>query len=292
MLRSKNLKKILEQALTKDICVCAVFNEDGVVLAHAATTRDFNISSLRTAAQHASQPANLFGGEPDTHHHHHHHHHNLAGPGQNGEPHYYEHEYGSQASSNLQYFPHSGGRGAGGVGPSAHGNGSDAGTSPPLQSIPPQLATATATAIGAARGSSRKRDSSQSRDSDSFASSFSDDLIDCSPNMSAREKLEDDLAIAASLWQSYENMSSLIERKDRDADEDLGDGASDMQDGLLGNDLHMAIVECEYGKVAVTRLGVYRLFLLSSTATPLGLLKLKSDNLCRFLEECLQCGSP
>ncbi|KAJ1800834.1 hypothetical protein LPJ59_000789, partial [Coemansia sp. RSA 2399] len=50
-----------------------------------------------------------------------------------------------------------------------------------------------------------------------------------------REKLEDDLAIAANIWQSYEGVSGLIERKDRDMDELAGDGNSETHDDNLGN---------------------------------------------------------
>ncbi|KAJ2728062.1 hypothetical protein IW152_006077, partial [Coemansia sp. BCRC 34962] len=121
----------------------------------------------------------------------------------------------------------------------------------------------------------------------SCSSSLSEDLADMSPAMSIRGRLEDDLAIAANLWQSYEGIPNLIERKERDVDDYNGDTASEMQDRMLENMLNMIIIECEHGKAVVARLGDYRLFLLGRSAAPLGLLKLKSDSLCRYLEEFL-----
>ncbi|KAJ2807991.1 hypothetical protein H4S07_003488 [Coemansia furcata] len=82
-------------------------------------------------------------------------------------------------------------------------------------------------------------------------------------------------------------MPNLIERKERDVDDYTGDTASEMHDRMLENMLNMIIIECEHGKAVVSRLGGYRLFLLSKPTTPLGLLKLKSDSLCRYLEEFL-----
>ncbi|KAJ2001485.1 hypothetical protein GGI04_003231 [Coemansia thaxteri] len=139
-------------------------------------------------------------------------------------------------------------------------------------------------------GATRLQEDSQATEGQSFSSSQSDDLADTSPSMSTREKLEDDLAIAANLWQSYESMPNLIERKERDVDEYAGDAASDMHDDDV-NSLNMIIIECEHGKAVVARLGVYRLFLLSRPTAPLGLLKVKSDNLRHFLASNLVCHS-
>ncbi|KAJ1832783.1 hypothetical protein IWW55_005831 [Coemansia sp. RSA 2706] len=186
MLRSKNLKRVLEQALTRDISVCAVFNADGVVLAHASKAGSPQASSLATEA-----------GSP-------------------------------------------------GKRPGTHSRSGDDGDGSSLGSF---------------------------------------DLGDALAGIGPREKLDDDLAIAASLWQSYESLPALIERKDRDADD--YDGASELDDAP-GNSLHLAVVECAHGKASVARLGRYRLFLLSRASTPLGMLKLKSDSLCRYLEDCLQ----
>ncbi|KAJ2764609.1 hypothetical protein IWQ57_005105, partial [Coemansia nantahalensis] len=69
-----------------------------------------------------------------------------------------------------------------------------------------------------------------------------------------------------------------------------GNEGSDAEDGAASNSLHTVIIECEHGKAATTRLGAYRLFLLSGQATPLGMLKLKLESLCHFLEDCLHCG--
>ncbi|KAJ1953736.1 hypothetical protein EC988_002823 [Linderina pennispora] len=196
MLRSKNLRRILEQALTKDICVCAVFNEDGVVLAHASAERDFSISSLRTSSIRTTASY-------------------LAGASQS-----------DVLSMSKPASP-----------------------------------------------------------SGSIASSLNDDLVDSSPRLSAREQLDDDLAIAASLWQGYENMASLIESKAEMDDEDDEVAAA----AASTNELAMILVECEFGRVAVTRLGALRLFLLSKTTAPLGLLKATSDNLTKYLAGALQC---
>ncbi|KAJ1643975.1 hypothetical protein LPJ64_004315 [Coemansia asiatica] len=136
-------------------------------------------------------------------------------------------------------------------------------------------------------GGSRTYGANQAADAGSSSSSLDADEMESSPCMSMREKLEDDLALAANLWQSYESIPSLIERKEPEADEDAGDGISEMQEDMQGNSLNMIIIECDQGKIVVTRLGNYRLFMLCKPSTPLGLLKHKSTSLCRFLEECL-----
>ncbi|KAJ1732144.1 hypothetical protein LPJ72_003572 [Coemansia sp. Benny D160-2] len=136
----------------------------------------------------------------------------------------------------------------------------------------------------------RQNEDNESGTGNSYLSSSADDLIGNPPNLTMRERLEDDLAIAANIWQSYEGVSGLIERKDRDMDEAAGDGNSEVHDTSLGNSLNMIIIECEYGKAVVTRLGSYRLFILSKASTPLGLLRLKSTSLSQCLEECLYLG--
>ncbi|KAJ2556789.1 hypothetical protein EV175_001766 [Coemansia sp. RSA 1933] len=151
----------------------------------------------------------------------------------------------------------------------------------------PNTHTTPPAVYGAGGTSYRPLDDSESATSRSCLSAFADDIIGNALNQNMREKLEDDLAIAANIWQSYEGVSGLIERKDRDMDEPVGDGNSELHDDSLGNSLNMVIIECEYGKAVVTKIGVYRLFLLSKASTPLGLLRLKSSNLCRYLEGCL-----
>ncbi|KAJ2781282.1 hypothetical protein GGI15_003263 [Coemansia interrupta] len=133
-------------------------------------------------------------------------------------------------------------------------------------------------------GGVHQHDVGQATDTDSCSSSFNDDPNESNTGTSTREKLEDDLAIAANLWQSYESMPSLIERKEPDIDEYTGDAASDIQEDVLGNSLNMIIIECVHGKAVVSRLGNFRLFILSKPTTPLGLLKHKSMNLCRSLD--------
>ncbi|KAJ2740567.1 hypothetical protein GGI20_005739 [Coemansia sp. BCRC 34301] len=150
--------------------------------------------------------------------------------------------------------------------------------------------SAAGSAFGGSGGTTQLQEDSQLTEMGSCSSSLSGGLTEVSPVMSSREKLEDDLAIAANLWQSYEGLSSLVESKERDVDDYTGDTASEAQDGAITNMLNMIIIECERGKAVVTRLGCYRLFLLSRPSTPLGLLKLKSDSLCRYLEDHL--GGP
>ncbi|KAJ1733294.1 hypothetical protein LPJ61_001635 [Coemansia biformis] len=149
------------------------------------------------------------------------------------------------------------------------------------------MATAAAAAAG---GGTRHADDSAETDEESLGSSFGDAHSDGAQSTDTRERLDDDLAIAASLWQSYENLPSLVESKDSDADDYAGDEGSDAEGGAISNSLHMVIIECEHGKAAITKLGAYRLFLLSRRATPLGMLKLKLESLCRFLEDCLNCS--
>ncbi|KAJ1763936.1 hypothetical protein LPJ77_002320 [Coemansia sp. RSA 2523] len=220
MLRSRNLKKVLEQALTQEISVCAVFNSDGVVLAHAASPRldtavDTSRIGLDTSSPSKPSLLALHSRDPPAS------------------------ERVASNSSDLHSY-----------------------------------------------GAIRSTDTDDESTMSSFDEIHSDGLSGAGP----REKLDDDLAIAANLWQSYEHLPNLIERKDRDAD-DMGDGGSDVQEDVLSNSLQMVIIECAYGKAAVTRLGTYRLFLLSRASTPLGMLKLKSDTLSRFLEECLHINN-
>ncbi|KAJ2681770.1 hypothetical protein IWW39_006241 [Coemansia spiralis] len=261
MLRSKNLKRILEQALTSDILVCAVFNEDGVVLAHAAVSQvlgsDFNRGdSCRRSSHHAAlndkgrqkSPFASYSGEETQ-----------------------QNEGDRAAAQGAERLP----RKQTGVSVVAGGE-------------PRKLhhAAQSPTAFGSSAAAQLHEDS-QPTETGSCSSSLSEDQADMSLAVSMRERLEDDLAIAANLWQSYEGMPNLIERKERDVDDYIGDTASEMQDRMLENMLNMIIIECEYGKVVVTRLGVYRLFLLGKPTAALGLLKLKSDSLCRYLEEFL-----
>ncbi|KAI9506720.1 hypothetical protein GGI25_005041 [Coemansia spiralis] len=288
MLRSKNLKKILEQALTKDICICAVFNEDGVVLAHAATTDSFNNRTAKeathcsapTTAAATSAPSDI--GRPNTMYNS-----QIESEFLRNEP------TGTQFLANDQQYNYHSQRPQ--YSTSKQGVGSETvqkrqtGVSTIVAGTTTSLLTEYNAHASSASGTSRKHEDSQSTTSGSYISSFSDDVIGSSPKLSIREKLEDDLAIAANLWQSYESVSSLIERKDRDIDENV-DVSSEMHDDMLGNSLNMIMIECEYGKAVVTRIGSYRLFLLSKPLTPLGLLRLKSDNLSRYLEECLHCA--
>ncbi|KAJ2828828.1 hypothetical protein IWW50_001186 [Coemansia erecta] len=255
MLRSRNLKKVLEQALTKEISVCAVFNADGVVLAHAASPQGIDTGN-KDASRHSSSFATETGS-PGRH--------PLFLAAQGKDPH-------GHASERV----------------ASHGSENPLNSHGMMRTSTTEtnnLASGTATA--AAGGNQRHPDDGQGTDDDSLASSFCDIHGDGLSGSGMREKLDDDLAIAANLWQSYEHLPNLIERKDRDADDYAGDGGSEMQDDVQSNSLQMVIIECAYGKAAVTRLGSYRLFLLSRSSTPLGMLKLKSDSMCRFLEECL-----
>ncbi|KAJ1826169.1 hypothetical protein LPJ56_002321 [Coemansia sp. RSA 2599] len=296
MLRSKNLKKILEQALTRDVSVCAVFNEDGVVIAHASSAHNtLGIFGKRESTKLALQGAAGSSIESDRF---------YQSPGSN--------QYTQQQRVDSQAYEHarsgaggyaakdqpaySGGlpggakyRGASGESPqrrhmSSYHAASDAPANNPSTSTFPMQASQQ---ITSSSGGSRGYDSNQAGDAGSCSSSLNEDEVEGSPCMSVREKLEDDLALAANLWQSYESIPSLIERKEPDMDEDGGDGISEMQEDIQGNSLNMIIIECDHGKAVVTRLGSYRLFMLCKASTPLGLLKHKSTSLCRFLEECL-----
>ncbi|KAJ2014448.1 hypothetical protein GGI14_004843 [Coemansia sp. S680] len=261
MLRSKNLKRILEQALTNDIRMCAIFNEDGVVLAHAAVSQVLGPAVKQDSAHRRLSP------------------------------------HGASNDKGIQRSPfssYSGDEAQQGEGDRAAAHGAErlqrkhTGVSATTGGSPRQLhyAAQSSTAFGSSTTAQLQEDS-QPTEIGSCSSSLSEDLAEMSPVMSTREKLDDDLAIAANLWQSYEGMPNLIERKERDVDDYTGDTASEVHDRMLENMLNMIIIECEHGKAVVTRLGGYRLFLLSKTVTPLGLLKLKSDSLCRYLEEFL-----
>ncbi|KAJ1768854.1 hypothetical protein IW140_005450 [Coemansia sp. RSA 1813] len=298
MLRSKNLKKILEQVLTKDISICAVFNEDGVVLAHASTPNSSNAHPF-TREPDNKHNSTHFGSDtwstdPTKHGHGH--------SGLKGEADVLRNDYGSTSSvGNYQHSIHQ----TQNQHPIYSNSKHVAGTEPVQRRQPNTSSTFGTTSLTAepnthsspafvyeASGASRQNDDSDSATTNSCLSSYTDDIIGNPPNLSMREKLEDDLAIAANIWQSYEGVSGLIERKDRDMDEPSGDGNSEIHDDSLGNSLNMIIIECEYGKAVVTKLGSYRLFLLSKASTPLGLLRFKSHSLGRYLEECLRRPSP
>ncbi|KAJ2815967.1 hypothetical protein FBU31_006743 [Coemansia sp. 'formosensis'] len=261
MLRSKNLKKILEQALTNDIRVCAIFNEDGVVLVHAAVSQTLGTTANQDGACHRSSP-------------------NAA-----------LNDKGRQRSPFTSYSGDEAQQSEGDRAAVRGGEGlqrKHTGVSVITGGSPRQLhyAAQPSAAFGSSATAQLQEDS-QPTEIGSCSSSLNEDLAEMSPVVSVREKLDDDLAIAANLWQSYEGMPNLIERKERDVDDYTGDTASEMHDRMLENMLNMIIIECEHGKAVVSRLGGYRLFLLSKPTTPLGLLKLKSDSLCRYLEEFL-----
>ncbi|KAJ1854715.1 hypothetical protein LPJ73_002436 [Coemansia sp. RSA 2703] len=288
MLRSKNLKRILEQALSRDVSLCAVFNEDGVVIAHASSPNNcLNSSGKRDSTRLVTQTVGGQGTDVGRY--------NRQSP----ESSRYQGQYGDENRVGYDYGRNTGfyqaGEMASGTG-FLNGNGKYKGGSAESPQRRQNSGTGTAVSLGgshmpsfqqAAGGVIHQHDVSQTTDSDSCSSSFNDELIEGTAGMSTREKLEDDLAIAANLWQSYESMSSLIERKEPDIDEYTGDVASDIQEDVLGNSLNMIIIECVHGKAVVSRLGNYRLFILSKPTTPLGLLKHKSMNLGRYLEECL-----
>ncbi|KAJ2726841.1 hypothetical protein GGI07_000352 [Coemansia sp. Benny D115] len=250
MLRSKNLKQILEQALSRDICTCAVFGEDGVVLAHASapltsnsgTAAGSNLPGGTHSLLHMS--TSYRGGEYD---------HQQQQQQQQNHPPPHQHYYGHEAQTG-DYGRGGGVRQGGGT----QGTAGDAGYG-----------------------------CSQLTDTESMSSSLNDALLDGPLELQERQRLDSDLAIAASLWQSYEGMSGLVERKEQELDDDMADADSEMQDEGPGNPLNMIIIDSELGKVVVTRLGIYRLFIVSKASTPLGLLKHKAIALCRFLEECL-----
>ncbi|KAJ1899797.1 hypothetical protein LPJ66_001883 [Kickxella alabastrina] len=300
MLRSKNLKKILEQALTRDVCVCALFNEDGVVLAHASSPSSIvSAGGRRDGSWLATHAGSGLSGDYDRHH---------QSPSSSQQQHFnYEgdshgSDYGrdmrmqlgreqSAAVSGPLHVGGSGGKYKGGIAESSQRRQPTAAASTgvmPLQTSHQSLSQN----YGAVGDGPRQHSAIPITEPASYSSSLNDGLIEGSPGAIAREKLEDDLAIAANLWQSFESIPGLIERKDTDMDDYTGDGASEMQDDMQGNSLNMIIIECENGKAAVTRLGSYRLFMLTKPNTPLGLLKHKSNNLCRYLEECLHYNSP
>lgn len=221
MLRAKNLKKVLEKALTREICACSVFNEEGVMLAHAVNPTSFANSQQSESA----------------------------------------------IGSNLTQMR----------------EGHSQETAKPKQ---PE--------DGFTTSNGNHRESLTSSFDDPFATD-EDDNGEVDPIISTRERLEDGIAIAAKLWQAYENMPNLVESKDDYMDDTVeGDGGEpeqQQQPEESPNNLSMVIIECDNGKAVVTRLGTYRLFLLSTAEMPLGMLKLKADSLRRFLEECLQCSS-
>ncbi|KAJ2781413.1 hypothetical protein H4R18_002890 [Coemansia javaensis] len=243
MLRSKNLKRVLEQALTRDITTCAVFNADGVVLAYATAAPGPEAGNpggqsrrASSVATDASQADNRLG---------------ATQPGAGDQP--------------PDMFADAGG-------PAQHAHYAPYG------------------AAGAGAGARQPDDWAESDQESAelpLAEIDGDELLQ---STDARERLDDDLAIAASLWQSYENLHRLVGSRDRDAYDYTGDGGSEAEDSAAGNSLHMVIIECESGKAAVTKLGAYRLFLVSKPGVPLGMLRLKVESLCRFLEECLHCA--
>ncbi|KAJ2851565.1 hypothetical protein IWW36_001049 [Coemansia brasiliensis] len=264
MLRSKNLKKVLEQSLTKDFLVCAVFNADGVVLAHATSPEGINVGNRANSRRSSSFATET--GSPSKHH-----------PALGAHGGHFNNSSERVSSHGSDNWLHSQGT-ARTSGP----EGVQKKATEPSASQPISHKTSQALSIAAAGSGSRQLDDPYE---DSLASSFCDMNGVASTN--ARERLDDDLAIAASLWQSYEHLPNLIERKDREIDDYVGDDGSEVQDDMFSNSLQLVIIECEYGKAAVSRLGNYRLFLLSKPTMPLGMLKLKSENLCRYLEECL-----
>ncbi|KAJ2704369.1 hypothetical protein FB645_003292 [Coemansia sp. IMI 203386] len=297
MLRSKNLKKILEQALTRDVGVCAVFNEDGVVIAHASSPQsNFGGFGKRESTKLASQGGVSSSIESDRYH---------QSPGssqylqqqQRVDSQVQDHTWNSASGYAAKDQPvHSGAwqgtpkyRGSNAESPQRrqnggyHVSGSTSANNPSIGAFSSQAPQQ----VASSSGGIRMYDNNPTIDAGSCSSSLNEDDIGGLSSMSMREKLEDDLALAANLWQSYESIPSLIERKEPDVEEDVGDGVSEMQDDMLGNSLNMIIIECDHGKAVVTRLGSYRLFMLCTHDTPLGLLKHKSTNLCRFLEECL-----
>ncbi|PIA18224.1 hypothetical protein COEREDRAFT_80122 [Coemansia reversa NRRL 1564] len=280
MLRSKNLKKVLEQALTSEIPVCAVFNAEGVVLAHATSAKDVEMGEhyeqFQRFSSFATDTSNADRRNPA-----------IAGRGVGEESYLYTRERGTSQESEQPLNPQSGSTKdrVGGTEESQRRQiGFSATASEQLQT---HHASQPLHSGGPYIGGYRHPDDSQVIEDDS-ASSFGDINSEDSREAESRERLDDDLAIVASLWKGYEGLPGLIESKDRDIDDYLGDTKSEIQGEAMGNNLHMAIIECKNGKAAVTRLGSYRLFLLSRPTTPLGMLRLKSDNLCRFLEQCLQ----
>ncbi|KAI9469435.1 hypothetical protein LPJ78_000248 [Coemansia sp. RSA 989] len=264
MLRSKNLKKVLEQSLTKDFLVCAVFNADGVVLAHATSPEGVSIGNRANSRRSSSLATET--GSPSRHH--------SALGARNGHDFNTSERVSSHGSDNWLQSQ------------GTARNGTE-GAKKPEPSTSQIISHKTSQALSIAAAGSSSRYLEDNLYEDSLASSFCDINGDGLASTSARERLDDDLAIAASLWQNYEHLPNLIERKDRDIDEYIGDDGSEVQDDMFSNSLQLVIIECEYGKAAVSRLGNYRLFLLSKPDMPLGMLKLKSENLCRYLEECL-----
>ncbi|KAJ2549244.1 hypothetical protein GGH95_006281, partial [Coemansia sp. RSA 1836] len=246
MLRSKHLKNILEQALTSDIRVCALFNEEGVVLAHAAAAQFLESAANQDSACRRPSPLaalNDRGRQRSP----------FAGHGgedaQQGEG-----ERAAGCGSGATGAANSGGRQ--GLGAERlqrkHTGASVATGGSPRQPQPSVPSLATGGAFGGS-GAAQLQEDSQPTEVASCSSSLSDGLAEMSPVTSSREKLEDDLAIAANLWQSYEGVSNLVERKDRDIDDNAGDTASEAQD-VIPNLLNTIIIECENGKAVVTRL--------------------------------------
>ncbi|KAJ2707036.1 hypothetical protein H4R19_004948 [Coemansia spiralis] len=226
MLRSKNLRAVLERALTRDILACAVFNAEGVVLAYAVAGGGPEPCAQGGASRRASART-ADGGNPDR----------LDPlPAEAGAALLHTHQSPHAAAAAADY----------------EGTGTD--------------------------------------DDESAGSSLGESHSDGARSTDTRERLDDDLAIVASLWKSYENLPALVGSKDGDADEYAGNEDSDVEDDAISNRLHTVIIECEHGKAATTQLGAYRLFLLSGQATPLGMLKLKTESLGRFLEDCLRCS--
>ncbi|KAJ2794978.1 hypothetical protein H4R20_006042, partial [Coemansia guatemalensis] len=273
---------VLEQALTSEIPVCAVFNAEGVVLAHATSLKGVEAGEHQEPFQRSSSFVTDAGNAERQ---------NLAIAGQaiGRESHFQTPErMASQGSDRLLNPLHLYSKDRMGAAEVPHrrqiGLSAAGGGQPQTHHASQPLHPA-----GPYKSSYHRPDDSQVNDEDS-ASSFGEINSEVSQEAELREKLDDDLAIVASLWQGYEGLPGLIEAKDRDVDDYLGDARSDIQGEAMDNSLHMAIIECENGKAAVTRLGSYRLFLLSRPTTPLGMLRLKSDNLCRFLEDCLHPG--